>query len=83
MEEPRATLCVWLPLAMATVIRALGARHPGGRELKTSEILRLFCLPNMAAAMERDEQMGEQQNQVAWFDQLAARFGKVTVEKEQ
>ena len=74
-------MSVWLPLALATIVRCLAVRQ-GGKGFRASEILKMFCLPELAAAMERDEAEQDRLNQATWFDQLAAMFGGAKIEEE-
>lgn len=64
---------MWLPLAMATVVQIV-AKVMGGNDIKRSDLLASFGLPNMAEAAKLDEAAAEGDQLIKGFEALKQRF---------
>ena len=73
-REGLSTLPLWLPLAFATRVQCVCGI--GGKPPKRSEILASFALPELSAAVRRDEEEDERDALGEWFEGLGRRFGK-------
>ena len=73
-REGLSTLPLWLPLAFATLVQCVIGI--AGKPPKRSELLQAFALPELAAAVARDEDEAENDALGAWLENIERRFGK-------
>lgn len=73
-REGLSTLPLWLPLAFATLVQCVCGI--GGKPPTRSELLASFALPELSAAVRRDEEEAENDALGAWLENIERRFGK-------
>ena len=73
-REGAAALGVWLPLALADLFGCVMSLT--GVNLRRSDVLASWCLPELAAEARRDEEEGEDRVTVESFNRLAKMFGE-------
>lgn len=77
LREGAAAMGVWLPLALADVLCWLAcAATMGETRLSRADALRAWHLPELAAAVARDEAERAADDLAAGVDWLADEFGK-------
>jgi len=69
---------VWLPLALADALGWLAAAATGEARFSRADALRAWHLPELAAAVERDEAERAADSLAAGIDWLEGEFGKKT-----
>lgn len=74
LREGTSTLGLWLPLALASLVQCVIGI--GGKPPPRSEILRGWALPELAAAIKKDEDAAQMDALGDWIEQIEERFGK-------
>ena len=74
LREGEATWGVWLPLALANVVKAIRGAW-GEDKAKISDILSWFMLPALAEAMRSEEDRADNDRTVERFNELLKRYG--------
>lgn len=77
LREGAAAMGVWLPLALADALAWLAAAATmGGARFSRADALRSWHLPELAAAVERDEAERAADSLAAGVEWLEGEFGK-------
>lgn len=74
LDEGRAAMGVWLPLAFASLVRCIIGMFGNAPEI--DEVLDSWLLPEMAEAARNDRKELEAREAVGWFEKLEKRYGK-------
>lgn len=73
-REGESTLGLWLPLAMASLVRHVVGLF--GSPPKISELLASWMLPHLAECMKHEEEAAQAEGLGRWIEDIEMRFGK-------